>query len=728
MQQANRRLQVTLGHLNPEAVGSSDQIITGNETSAATATASNKDRYDCNTEGFTHTFDVARLADIMRGNVTREKRIEMFKLVDKPIMLERTYNLSKEEHRKLVTEQVKYLLGTGEINIAGLKTDPHETLQKLELGSFMDASTGIKLGVQIVLFGGSILNLGTKPHHEKYLKGVHTFDIPGCFGMTELRHGSNVRKLETTSTYDPKTQEFIINTPNDGAVKWWIGNAQTNARVCSVFARLITQEKDYGIHVFVVPLRDENHKTLPGIEIGDCGDKVGLHGVDNGFIKFNNVRVPRENLLNRFGDVMPDGVYKTEITSEGRRFGAVLGELITGRVTLCANSIFIRKVATIIATRYAANRLQFGPPKHGEIPILDYRSHQVRLMPILASCYAYEFPKRVLMEKYILLHTDNVPDDTLAEIHAMSAGMKAVSTWDTQLHLQTLRETCGGHGYSAYNKFGILRDDHDVFQTFEGDNTVLIQQLAGHLLKQFSAQFEGSSQIGSAVILLRRQMGDMFSTRNPLITRIATKKHLTSRDWQLQAFEYRTAKLLETCAFAINANKKKMGFFNAFTDSVPLMVQLGRAYIEQFTLQEYMKAIEKEYKTGNRKVADVMKLMCDVFALSCIHKDVGNFMDLIKSSKARAIGKLLTRLCEEMREHAISLVDALEIPDFIIDAPIGLSKGYYVDHILDYSKKCNPNNHSFTVSGDKRPEANHGGKNGNDEESWDHDVIEIHQK
>jgi acyl-CoA oxidase len=206
---------------------------------------------------------------------------------------------------------------------------------------------------------------------------------------------------------------------------------------------------------------------MPGIEIGDCGDKVGLHGVDNGFIKFNNVRIPRENLLNRFGDVTPDGKYESEIKSEGRRFGAVLGELITGRVTLATGSIFTRRLAVTIAIRYAAARVQFGPPKGQEIPILDYKSHQVRLMPILASCYAYEFSKRVLMSKYALLHTqEDISDEVLAEVHAMSAGMKAVTTWDTQVYLQTMRETCGGHGFSAYNKFGTLRDDHDVYQTF----------------------------------------------------------------------------------------------------------------------------------------------------------------------------------------------------------------------------------------------------------------------
>lgn len=231
-----------------------------------------------------------------------------------------------------------------------------------------------------------------------------------------------------------------------------------NAHMATVFARLITKGKDFGIHAFLVPIRDpKTNKALDGIEIGDCGDKMGLHGVDNGFLRFTHVRVPRENLLNRFGDVAIDGTYQSDIKSDDRRFAAMLGELVTGRLGLVTSSIQVRKVAITIAIRYAAARLQFGAKDKPEQPILDYRVHQVRLIPILASCYACEFAKRVIMQKFHALHHQQKPsDDDLMEVHALTAGFKATITWQTQNDIQTCREACGGHGYSYYNKFGSL--------------------------------------------------------------------------------------------------------------------------------------------------------------------------------------------------------------------------------------------------------------------------------
>lgn len=86
-----------------------------------------------------------------------------------------------------------------------------------------------------------------------------------------------------------------INTPTLTATKWWIGGAAQTATHCVAFARLITPEKDHGVHSFIVPLRDiHTHKPLPGITLGDCGEKMGLPGVDNGFIQFNKIRIPRE--------------------------------------------------------------------------------------------------------------------------------------------------------------------------------------------------------------------------------------------------------------------------------------------------------------------------------------------------------------------------------------------------------------------------------------------------
>lgn len=648
-------------------------------------------RYDSKTQYHNPTFDIDKMGDILRGeSLSRAERISYMQVMDQPHMRSpRLYNMPKEQARRIVEKTAIALLSNGDFRLKDFKRDTIRMLNRMETVSMLEPSTGIKLGVQMILFGGSILNLGTRYHHDKYLSDVETLRLPGCFGMTELNHGSNVRKLETTITYDRTTEEFVVNTPHDGAIKWWLGNAALTGKMCTVFGRLITEGKDYGVHAVLVPIRDMvTHEPMPGVTIGDCGDKIGLHGVDNGFIKFNNVRVPRVNLLNRFGDVKPNGTYVSDIKSEGRRFAAVLGELITGRMSLCLGSINMRKMGVTIAVRYAAQRRQFGPPNStSEIPILDYRSHQTRLMPILASCYAGEFAKRQLVTKFARLHDSQVTDEELSEVHALTSGMKAVLTWDTQKYLQVMRECCGGHGYTAYNRFGQLRNDHDIYQTFEGDNTVLIQQLGGFLLKRFSQQFKGQL-LTDGIKYIRKQMGVLVKDRNPVITRISTKKHLRNAEYQLQAFEYRTAKLLQTIASEINSNKKRLGVFQAWNECIPKMVRLGRAYIEQFTLEEFVKTVDRH--ENDREIHHVLKMLCDLYALSVMQDNIGDFLDLIKRNKAKAIGALVEQLCEDVREHAVSLVDAFEIPDYVLDAPIGLSKSNYQESILEYAVKLNP--------------------------------------
>lgn len=290
------------------------------------------------------------------------------------------------------------------------------------------------------------------------------------------------------ATFDPLTDEFIINTPNDGAIKWWIGNAAVHGKFATVFAKLMLPThdikglSDMGVHAFIVPIRDlKTHQTLPGIEIHDCGHKVGLNGVDNGALRFRSVRIPRDNLLNRFGDVSRDGKYTSSLPTKNKRFAAMLGELVGGRVGLAYSSVGVLKIASTIAIRYSLLRQQFGPPKQPEVSILDYQSQQHKLMPMLASTYAFHFATAHLVDIYSEMKRSH-DEQLTADVHALSAGLKSYVTSYTAKSLSICREACGGHGYAAVNRFGILRNDHDIFQTFEGDNTVLLQQVANRSL------------------------------------------------------------------------------------------------------------------------------------------------------------------------------------------------------------------------------------------------------
>ncbi|RZJ28794.1 MAG: acyl-CoA oxidase, partial [Flavobacterium sp.] len=167
----------------------------------------------------------------------------------------------------------------------------------METLSYHDLSLVIKFGVQFGLWGMSVYFLGTKKHHDKYLSDIGSLKLPGCFAMTETGHGSNVKGLETTATYNHSSRSFIINTPNHRAQKEYIGNAAVHGQMATVFAQLIIDGKNFGVNTFIVPIRDAQGGVLTGVTIGDCGQKMGLNGVDNGTLHFNNVVIPMENML-----------------------------------------------------------------------------------------------------------------------------------------------------------------------------------------------------------------------------------------------------------------------------------------------------------------------------------------------------------------------------------------------------------------------------------------------
>lgn len=642
--------------------------------------------------GHTETFDTKRMTQILldQENFNEADLNYVFQLFNHPLLLDsvdstgkRLYNKGLQQARDMASVQMNHLYS----DLKLITDDPYKIVMRIALCSLLNSSVGTKCAAQAALFGGSLLNLGTK-EHKKLVPSAERLDLIGCFAMTELTHGSNVKALQTTATYDIAKEEFVIHTPHKGAIKWWIGNA-LSATLATVFARLIIGQKDYGVHAFIVPLRDEDsNMVLPGITIGDCGDKNGLNGIDNGFIKFDHVRIPRKNLLNRYGTVEPDGTYHSPFKNEARRFGALLGELTTGRCSIAVATIWVRKSAVTIATRYAFQRKQFGPDTGPEVPIIEHPSHSIRLMPIIASCYAGDFACKQMLRKYLKTrkHSSEVSPEEIAETHALTAGLKAIFTWDTQKYLQIMRECCGGHGYSAYSRFGLLSNDHDITLTYEGDNTILIQQVGAYLLKQFSKQFQGDV-IRDSLTFLRMKIGTRITKKNPIITRLATRKHLKSSEFHLQAFEYRTARLLQNCAATYQKEKKKHGDFISWGVSVPTIIRLGRAFVEQFALEQFVAELNTiPDKTSD--VYNVLKLVCEVYALSIMDSHIGEFADLVKSNKASAITKLFEELCVEMKEHALSLVDSFSIPDFLLDSPLGQTKENYVDLILKYTQKA----------------------------------------
>ena len=383
-------------------------------------------------------------------------------------------DLPREEHRARVAEWTEELAMSGGTAMGypaqfGGLGDVRGSIAGFETLAFGDLSLLVKCGVQFGLFGGAVLHLGTMRHHERHLTAIARFELPGCFAMSESDHGSNVQALQTTATYDAATREFVVHTPTPGARKDYIGNAARDGRLAVVFAQLISGGEPRGVHALLVPLRDAGGALLPGVAIEDCGPKLGLEGVDNGRIAFDQVRVGRDALLDRYATVHPDGTYESPIENPAKRFFVMLGTLIQGRVSVCGASITASKSALDIAIRHALERRQFGPPGREEALLLDYRTHQRRLLPALATTYGLHFAQARLVDRLHEAFCVEVPERRRRELETLAAGLKAAASSHATATIQACREACGGQGYLSENRLGALRADTDVFTTFEGD-------------------------------------------------------------------------------------------------------------------------------------------------------------------------------------------------------------------------------------------------------------------
>ena len=579
------------------------------------------------------------------------------------------YDLDRKSYRALVLDWTRALAveGIGALSFpedVGGKGDLGAFIAAFETVAFHDLSLLVKLGVQFGLFGGSILQLGTERHHEQYLPLVGTLELPGCFAMTETGHGSNVHDLETVARYEPQTEEFVLDTPSLAARKDYIGNAALHGRLATVFAQLEIGSEHHGVHAFLVPIREKDGAVCAGVSVEDCGEKLGLNGIDNGRLWFEQVRIPRQNLLDRFAQVAADGTYSSPISSPTKRFFVMLGTLVGGRVSVALAGLSTAKSALTIATRYGAGRRQFGPDGAAETVLLDYRTHQRRLMPRLATTYALDFALSHLADEYVGSSADN-----RREVESLAAGLKAYSTWHATDTIQICRETCGGQGYLAVNRFAALKADSDVFTTFEGDNTVLLQLQAKSLLTGYARQF-GEMNVFGLAKYLAGQAAIAVAELNPVVTRRTDEEHLRDRDFQLAAFEWREQHLLTSLARRMKKRLDAgMDSFDALIEVQDHVVALAKAHTERVVLEQFASGIAG---CEDASLKAVLSTLCDLYALHRIEADRGWILEhgYLESAKAKAIRKQVNKLCLEVRQQAVPLVDAFGIPDPVLAAPI----------------------------------------------------------
>jgi acyl-CoA oxidase len=580
--------------------------------------------------------------------------------------------------RAKVAEQLRIMAAHGAAEDGfkkehGGNGDVGAAITRIEMLAMSDLSLMVKAGVQWGLFGGAIENLGTERHHRAYVQRIIDLDLLGCFAMTETGHGSDVQSIETTATYDPATEEFVIDSPTPSSRKDYIGGAAETARVAAVFAQLITPDGvNHGVHCLVVPIRDEDGNDLPGVSTSDCHYKGGLPGVDNGRIMFDHVRVPRENLLNKYADVAPDGTYTSPIENPNRRFFTMLGTLIRGRVTVGGSAAAAARVALDIATRYALQRKQFSDPDGGEVVIMDYLVHQRRLLPLIARSYALQFAQNELVAKCHDLQTAEDPDpEEQRELESRAAGLKAANTWHTTRAIQEAREACGGAGYLAENRLIALKADTDVFTTFEGDNHVLTQLVAKELLTAYADDIKGMSPV-EWVRFAANFAGERVLKRTAAETIIQTildtrqdneeEGSLFNRGTQMKMFEDREEYMLASVARRLQSKAKEMSAFDAFNSVQDHVLHAAQAHIDRVILEAFVAGIDA---CENEEARTILGMVCDLYALSVIEEDKAWWIEhrFLSTERAKAVTRGINDRCRRLRPHAELLVDGFGVPE-----------------------------------------------------------------
>ena len=619
-----------------------------------------------------------RLIDGRWGAIREEVRGQ----IRESALLRRVHGLPVEAYRARVLEQARLVSQTRSARLFfpreyGGEEDMGGALTAFETIALVDLSLLVKIGVQYGLFGGVIRRLGTQRHHQRYLRAAMTMELPGCFAMTETGHGSDVQSIRTTATYDPQRQEFVVHTPDDDARKDYIGNVARDGRMAAVFAQLITGGERRGVHVMLVPIRDEGGRPCPKVRIEDCGDKGGLNGVDNGRLWFDNVRVPREALLDRFGSVAPDGTYTSPIANETRRFFTMLGTLVSGRVSVSGAGLSAAKLALAIAIRYGLTRRQFRVPgSDQEVILLDYLQHQRRLLPALATTYAMHFAQSALVEA---LHAasdgDSADESEQRQIETLAAGLKAISTWHSTQTIQTCREACGGAGYLSVNRLTQLRADTDIFTTFEGDNTVLLQLVAKGLLTNFRDEFGSMDTVRVARYVADQVVGAVLerTAARSLAQWIADVMpggeegaNLLDRRYHPYLFAWREKHVLEAAARRLKKLMANGGdAFTAFNAVQDHLLLAARAHVERVVLEHFTAALDR---CDDPEVKALLEKVYELHVMALVERERAWFMEhgQLSAARAKAVITNVNRLCRELRPHARLLVDAFGIPEELL--------------------------------------------------------------
>ncbi|MBS0629858.1 MAG: acyl-CoA dehydrogenase family protein [Verrucomicrobia bacterium] len=616
-------------------------------------------------ERASHPLPIDQLKTIFLGGEEKAKLYrEALKILrNHPDLLDtstdyRVYDMSRSELRKRTFEKICKFK-----NLAKEIKNPKLLEAILDLAGISDANFGIRFGVSTHLFGAAIQGQGTKEQIDEYIPKLNNLDFHGCFCMTELGTGSYLQSLQTTATYIKETDEFIIHSPTLTATKWWIGSAAQTATHTVVYAKLILNGEDLGTHNFLVRLRDDNFDPCPGITIGDAGPKRGCDGIDNGWVRFNQVRIPRTNMLMKWAQVSAEGKY-TKSEFPQLAYGAVIGT----RVLIAKNVTYFMKMAITIASRFSIVRDQYS--MKGKC-LMDYTTQQERILGALCTAYALDFACDRLFVQLETVEEELKKRETrnLKDLHNQAAAMKGFGTLAVGKAINDCILCMGGHSYSKFSGMPRILNDFAPNIPWEGDAILMVQQTAAYLMKSVAGLFQGTPLQGDSIQYLQKlgTVSDIKCSADP-------SKPLSLKEME-EAAEWLALNIIKNSALKLQTQIGETGDQNEGWNRCQLdLIHAAKAHLMFSIISIFRDKLENELP---KELQPVLTHVAELFALLHLQE----FLNILYEdgyfpiTRGNLLREQILSLYQSLRPYISSLVDAWEIPDEFLKSPLGRFDG-----------------------------------------------------
>ncbi|GMT21541.1 hypothetical protein PFISCL1PPCAC_12838 [Pristionchus fissidentatus] len=637
------------------------------------------DNPDLTKERKTCSFDAEELTRFLCGSAEKvERKREIIRIVAADANFADRIPLdflAREERIDVQARKCKYLME----KMNDLVTDEDEFI---DLANEVFGTDGFPLILHLAVFIPVLQSQAESDLVSEYLPRSMSTQVIGAYAQTEMGHGSNLRELETTATFDRATDEFVINTPTRSATKWWPGNMGKMANHAIVTAQLHIDGKNHGPHNFLVQLRNyDDHMPMRGITVGDIGPKMAINTLDNGFLALDHVRIPRRQMLMKHAKVATNGTYTPPIHSK-LNYGSMVfvraHMIFTQARNLCS--------AVTIATRYSAVRRQGKIDKSSpEVQVLDYQTQQYRIFPQISRAFAYLFTGLEVKQLYknAMRGLDEGETDLLPDLHALTSGLKSIVSYNAGLAVEQCRMACGEHGYSDASGLPKLYGLVIAGCTYEGENMVMLQQTARYLMKavqwaeegkklSYSIEFMGKKARGRSTIGMHK--GDMERENEAIMESI---EHMARRLAVDASNQYKKR---------ITGGDSEERAWNGVTVA---MNRASRVYSRLFIIRSFHRRVLSSPHS-------LREVLTNLFSLYLHYESVDMAHHLLHDGhcSGEQIDYLKSKLNEELiklRPNAVSLVDSFDQSDRLLNSVLGRRDGNVYDALYEWAKSSELN-------------------------------------